>query len=515
MEYKAKTCVWEITVACNMRCKHCGSSCTIASKDELTTDEAIEVCRQMGDLGVEWVTLSGGEPTTRKDWDVIAKSLSDNGIIPSMITNGWLLDEKMIEKAENSGINTIAISIDGNKQIHDFIRKSGAFEKALSGLDLIKNSKVHSAVITTINSKNIDILEEIKNIFIEHGVESWQLQFGLPMGNLSNNEELLISPEMVDRIIDFAYETSLEGKINIDLADCIGYYNLKEIEVRKKSEEYKNDQCVEYEYDWNGCLAGKFGFGLLNNGDVVACTSIRSKDFIEGNIRRKSLSEIWNDKNSFKWNRDLTKEQLGGKCQKCKYGQACKGGCSNSRLTMNGTIYSENKYCSYNIALTKAENSLNKINSVNDLLEKSEKFIENNNYQLAEIALTIANNKEKKNIPILNRLSYINYILENYKRSKEFNECVLDVNPNECYAVKGLGLCLIELGDIELGLKYLYKSIDLVDGEYLDPYYDLAITLLKLGNKEEAINIIESGVEKYSELNELKKNFYQVLEEIN
>jgi len=32
--------VWEVTMNCNMRCKHCGSSCEGPLPDELTTEEA-------------------------------------------------------------------------------------------------------------------------------------------------------------------------------------------------------------------------------------------------------------------------------------------------------------------------------------------------------------------------------------------------------------------------------------------------------------------------------------------
>lgn len=47
---KLTTAVWEITMGCNMRCKHCGSSCAEALPDELNTSEALEVCDQLKDF---------------------------------------------------------------------------------------------------------------------------------------------------------------------------------------------------------------------------------------------------------------------------------------------------------------------------------------------------------------------------------------------------------------------------------------------------------------------------------
>lgn len=76
MQYYPITGVWEITMGCNMRCKHCGSACEDALEDELSTEEALELCDQIVDLGFEWITLSGGEPTIRKDLDQLINRLS-------------------------------------------------------------------------------------------------------------------------------------------------------------------------------------------------------------------------------------------------------------------------------------------------------------------------------------------------------------------------------------------------------------------------------------------------------
>lgn len=77
MKYKLEYVVREITRGCNMRCQHCGSSCTSPLADELTTREALNVCDELYNMGVKFVTLTGGEPTTRPDWYIIAKRLTD------------------------------------------------------------------------------------------------------------------------------------------------------------------------------------------------------------------------------------------------------------------------------------------------------------------------------------------------------------------------------------------------------------------------------------------------------
>src|SRR5262245_43046472 len=53
--------VWELTLACDLACRHCGSRAGRARPDELTRDEALDLVRQLAELGVQEVTLIGGE----------------------------------------------------------------------------------------------------------------------------------------------------------------------------------------------------------------------------------------------------------------------------------------------------------------------------------------------------------------------------------------------------------------------------------------------------------------------
>lgn len=502
MEYRPVTAVWEITMGCNLRCKHCGSSCEGPLEGELTTEEALKLCDDLGELKFEWITLSGGEPTTRKDWNLIARRLRENNIITNMITNGWLLNEEIIDKAVEAGINTIAISIDGLESTHNLIRKEGSFNRIMSALELLKNKRINYSVITTINSININEIEELKTILIEKGVMGWQLQLGLPMGNLSKNLELAVKPSDVDILIDFAYKTMLEGKIGIQLADCVGYYNLKEIEVKKHSLKTS-------EYQWNGCAAGRCSLGILHNGDILGCASVRNREFIEGNIKKIPIKDIWENPDSFSWNREMKKEQLNGLCKKCKYGSSCLGGCSNTRLTTGGSIYAENKFCSYNFALSKAKGQFDKIESMDELHSKGKKFIEKGNLQLAEMVLSKAIEKGSQNEEILKLLGFTNFMLENYNESKIVNEKLLSINPEDVYANKGMGLCLSKLGEVDKGIEYLRKAIVLTDESFLDPYYDLAVVLLENNRKQEAIDVIEEGKEKFKEFEKLSKTFYE------
>ena len=80
MAYSLKSCVWELTLACCFSCQYCGSKGGKARKDELTTEECLEVVKQLSELGCRRVSLIGGEVFMRSDWDVIVEALINHGI---------------------------------------------------------------------------------------------------------------------------------------------------------------------------------------------------------------------------------------------------------------------------------------------------------------------------------------------------------------------------------------------------------------------------------------------------
>src|SRR5215207_8579766 len=56
-KYRPIYAVWEITLACDLACRHCGSRAGRARPDELTTAEALDLVDQLAVLGVKEVTL--------------------------------------------------------------------------------------------------------------------------------------------------------------------------------------------------------------------------------------------------------------------------------------------------------------------------------------------------------------------------------------------------------------------------------------------------------------------------
>ncbi|MBO4767746.1 MAG: radical SAM protein [Lachnospiraceae bacterium] len=457
--YQPVTAVWEVTMGCNMRCGHCGSSCAGPLPGELSTEEALDLCDQIAELGLKWITLSGGEPLTRKDTPDLIKRLTANGVSVNIITNGWLLTEEMARKIKENGIATAAISIDGTPEIHDKIRKEGAFEHARRAFAAMKEQGIDTGAVTTITKQNIGILRELKEELIAMGVNSWQVQLGLPMGNLKERPDWVLEPKQVRDVIDFCYETAVEGRIRIYPADCIGYYTVKDLETRRIA--YRTGT---YSL-WNGCNAGVRGFGILHNGDILGCTSIRNREFVEGNIRERRLRDIWEDENAFAWRRQMAKEKLSGSCRTCTYASRCLGGCPNTRLTMKGSIYAENEYCAYNLSLKEKATKYSSCDNAEALRRFAESLIPLGQYQEASFALMRARELEPDNKETYRAMGYTEFMCGNYESCLAANDKALELDGGDTYAMGGRALALYRLGKTEEGLRVMKRAVELSGGQ--------------------------------------------------
>jgi radical SAM protein with 4Fe4S-binding SPASM domain len=453
-----------------MRCKHCGSSCKNALDDELTTEEALSLCNDLSEAGLKLVTLSGGEPLLRSDWPLIAKAFSDQNVMVTMISNGWLINEEIIEKAKNSGLLSIAISLDGIQETHDTIRMSGSFERSIKALHLMKEKDLSSSVITTVMKSNLFELPFLYDQLKKANVKFWQFQIGCPMGNLSEHSNELLESSDMSSLMDFIWNVYEDGIIFPVLSDCIGYYTKRSTQLRRSY--FKGD------ISWNGCPAGRYNVGIFCNGDIGGCTSIRDKKYIEGNIRNDSFSNIWNNENAFQWNRNPSINDLSGFCKNCSYVSKCFGGCFNIRKTFNKTDY---PFCLYKSNTLKLIEKV-KYTPVEKLEDLCIYACENGLYDVSlECADRLLENN-KNNIKSLEIKAFIFYVRKEYDISLEYNDRILKIESENFYALKGKALCFAAHKEYDLAKEYLEKSIVYSPKDYTDVYYDLALVFYE--NKE-------------------------------
>jgi radical SAM protein with 4Fe4S-binding SPASM domain len=493
--YRPRAGVWEITYACNMRCKHCGSSCGQPLPDELTSDEAMNLCDELGKLGVKRITLSGGEPFIRPDWHRIARRLTQNGVIVNAISNGWLIDEALLDKAFANGIVNIGVSLDGYGNTHDTIRKQGSWDRSVKALSLMRQKGMRTVVCTSVNKKNLEELDRLRSKLVELGVQRWQIQIATPMGNLLEHPDLIITPYDLPKIVDIAHETMQNTDLIVDLADNVGYLTGKAESVRFKGMSNNSQVKNPCSPCWGGCPAGKSVIGIRANGDINPCLAIRDSSFIEGNIRNTPLKEIWTRPNAFSELRSMSTDKLQGFCKECSYAATCLGGCTELKLTFQKHIY-DNTYCTFRIEMEKATKDAESTESTPQLFQNARDHAVKQQFPQALVYVKRILDLDPRHLDALKLVGFIKFMQGDYTASLTYNETALGLAPNDLYATNGKGLCLTRLDQANQGIELLKQAVDKTDPTFMDPYYDLAVVLMEQNRLHEAREILDLGCEK-------------------
>lgn len=348
-------CVWELTLACNMRCQHCGSFAGTPRDDELSPAELLSIADQLTEMGCEKVTLSGGEPTLCPTWPEVGRRLSDRGVRVNIISNGWSWSEIELDRARDAGLRDVAFSLDGLLASHDRVRRAGSFDRVVEAVTLCVAGGIPTSVITLMNQLNKNELGVLRAKLADLGVTVWQVQLGNPSGEMSKRRETVIPPEdLLWLVPELAALCRDGGRPAVRVAENVGYYGKYETAIRGS-----RDPRIPV---WIGCSAGWQSLGIESNGNLKGCLSLPSSRhghdrFVEGNLRERRLDAIWNDDSAFAFNRGLDAGQLAGFCGRCRYRDICRAGCIWTAFSHTGSRY-DNPYCFYRQAVAKGRYDL-------------------------------------------------------------------------------------------------------------------------------------------------------------
>ncbi len=337
-KYKLSCAVWEFTLACNLNCMHCGSSAGRKREDELSTAEALKLCEDLKAAGCLGVALMGGEPFLREDIWAVASKIKELGMELSVITNGTILSDAIFYKLKALKPRAVAVSLDASvPELHDRIRGvPGAYVKAMTFIDRALAEGLPVSVITTVHKLNLKELPAIRDRLRGRGI-AWQVQTAGAEGRRFSKDLLLDDEEFysVGVFVEVCRRAYPPEELPVIGAHDLGYNSgiLKNVSLYEK---------------WEGCQAGVSVLGIRSNGDVLGCLAINDERFVEGNVRERSVSEIWNAPGAFGYTRRFKEADAGGNCAGCRHLGKCKGGCNEMSLMKSGSLHND-PYCFYKL----------------------------------------------------------------------------------------------------------------------------------------------------------------------
>jgi len=322
-----------ITSECDLKCPHCYSDSGEKDENELSTDEAKDVIRQAGELGVHLLILDGGEPTLRKDLPELVTHARDCGIRPVLGSNGMSLSLELAGKLKNAGCEAVAISLDGiNVKTHDDFRGAeGAWAKAVEGARNCARVGMGFQIAPLVHRGNWTELPAVAAFAKELGAGAVELFDFVAAGRGKQHLEYELDTEQRRGVIADIIKWQRSDDIIYRVIGLPQYWPAVEREVPEDE--------ILARFVRSCCAAGSRYITVLPNGDVIPCMVLQVK---LGNIREIDLKTIWHDSPELKAlrNRDLLK----GKCGRCKYRYVC-GGARCKAYEKTGDFLTEDPTC--------------------------------------------------------------------------------------------------------------------------------------------------------------------------
>jgi radical SAM protein with 4Fe4S-binding SPASM domain len=334
--------VWELTLACDHACTHCGSRAGVARDGELTTEEAIGVAAQLADAGTREIILIGGEAYLHEGFLDIVRALAQRGITVGITTGGRGVTAELARDMAAAGLRQASVSVDGLEATHDRMRHlRGSFAGTMAALANLKAAGIAITANTNLNRSNRDDLEPLYDVLRAQGIVAWQIQLTAPLGRAADRVQMILQPwdllDLVPRVAALKQRARQDG-ITIMPGNNLGYFGPEETVLRSL-------RAGDADH-WRGCQAGKFVMGIESNGDVKGCPSLQTRHYVGGNLREQSLAAIWKDTPELGFNRARTVDDLWGFCRTCDFAAECLGGCTFTAHSILGRP-GNNPYCHY------------------------------------------------------------------------------------------------------------------------------------------------------------------------
>lgn len=269
--------------ACPNDCIHC--SAPTRQGEILESGIVKKSIGEALDMGSYLITFDGGEPMLRRDLPDLIASVDERAVATSF-TSGYHLTPELAKALKQAGLYAVRISIDSPmEEEHDRVRgRKGAFQDALSGVKNALDAGLLVDLFMVTSPHNIDHLEEAFSLALQLGVHELSFYEIVAVGRWASHEDEVLTSEDVARLERFHKE-------------------------KNRSEQGPRVTALPYllSPQMFGCFAGRRWIHVDGAGVALPCAYM---PLGFGNIKEKSLREIWKDMTRYKWFREKCSCQM-------------------------------------------------------------------------------------------------------------------------------------------------------------------------------------------------------------
>ena len=288
----------EVTSHCNLNCTHCYIKDN-SKKNELSFDECCRIIDELTDAGCLWLTFTGGEPFTRKDFLDIYTHAKRKGLIIVIFTNGTLITPKITDYLKDFKPFYLEISLYGmSRETYKNVTGSADnYDRCMNAISLFIERKV---------------LFKLKSVLIKE-----------------NKHEIFKMKSFAKKLgVDFRFDYLINPRIDGGKSPCntritpvegVGM-EMADEEVRREWEKaFAEEETMEQDSDpalLFSCGAGQNLFNIDSCGNLQICNMIR---YINYDLRKGSFKAGWGQ-----FPEILSRKKNGrNKCSTCNIAYLC------------------------------------------------------------------------------------------------------------------------------------------------------------------------------------------------
>lgn len=291
----------EITSKCNERCIHCYIPHD-SKVSHMESDLFYDVLEQCKNMRLLHLTLSGGEPMLHKNFIDFLKKCNEYEFSVNVLSNLTLLNDEIVSEMKLNPLLGVQVSLYSmNPLIHDDITQiKGSFEKTKKAILKLVENDIPVQISCPVMKQNRYCYEE---------VIKWAEKFKIHVGD---DYGIIASYNHTSQNINCRLSIDeIEELIKDKVANDSNYMVQLEMEAEKKKNMTTDDFV---------CSVCHSSICITDNGNVYPCAGWQ--DYVVGNIKQSSLSEIWDKSEKVQYLRNLRKQDFP-KCIQCSDKEFC------------------------------------------------------------------------------------------------------------------------------------------------------------------------------------------------
>ncbi len=312
----------ELTTRCPLRCPQC--YCDLIGGKDISMEHALYWIEEAAKNNVRVVNLSGGETMVYPHIMELIRACHARGMLPNVALSGYGVDEDVLKKMIDAGVNTICVSLNGSTEEVNRCSRDG-YHLAVKSLELLeKIGYCNTCINWVMHSTNADDFENMVLLAEKYHVAEIAVMVFKP--DASHQLPSVPTREQMKHVAQFMKQ--YKGPVHLEAEEC--FSQMRAMVGKRFFGNFNRG--IE-----RGCGAGRDGISISVDGKITPC---RHLEFEEDYT---SIRDYWENSEILKTLREAD-DYMGEPCAGCEYRKYCLP-CMAVNWKMNERLYMGDGTC--------------------------------------------------------------------------------------------------------------------------------------------------------------------------